>query len=109
MIKWSKISSILGITAGIISMILWCIFSFVNPYSNRFEPDAALITFIMLCLPACLAILSAILQQRALMIVSFIWSIPVSLYFTLTPGIFALFGVNSLAYLITFLLMRANK
>ncbi|KIL39681.1 hypothetical protein SD70_18575 [Gordoniibacillus kamchatkensis] len=99
----------MGICASIASMLLWVVFVFLNPYSHRWEPDAAITTFILLFLPACIALAAVAASKRAFMAVAFIWSFPGSLYTAMTPSIFALFGVTSLAYLFTFVLMRSQS
>jgi hypothetical protein len=90
-------------------MVLWILLIFMNPYSNRFEMDSAISTFVMLFLPACLAVISVLTSKKTLMLLSFFWSLPASLYLVLTPGIFAFFGATTFAFLITYLLMRLNK
>lgn len=100
-----KMSAILGSIAGGFSICLWIIFSFFNPYSNPNEIGPILITLTMLCFPACLAIISSLKFNKVLMLIAFIWSLPISLYVTLTPSIFVLFGVTCFAYLLSYFLM----
>ncbi|SDE41316.1 hypothetical protein SAMN02799630_05386 [Paenibacillus sp. UNCCL117] len=104
-----KPSALIGLAAAAAAILLWTILTFYNPYSGRLEADSALITFFLLLLPACLVIPSAWLSARKWMALALIWSLPVSLYLALTPGIFAWFGVCWLLYLTAFLLMRAGK
>jgi hypothetical protein len=63
----------------------------------------------MLFLPACLAVYSSIKLNQMLMFISFIWSVPMSMFMLATPGIFALYGMTSLLYFISFLLIRYKK
>ncbi|MBS4209488.1 hypothetical protein [Bacillus sp. FJAT-50079] len=100
-----KASAILGIIAGILSICLWLVFSFFNPYSNSAEFAPILNTFIMLFIPACLAIISSLKRKKLWMFIAFIWSLPISLYTAMTPSIFALFGVTCFLYLLSYLLM----
>lgn len=102
-------SAILGVVSGGISICLWIIFSFFNPYSSAIHIEPVLNTFIMLCLPACLAIISSLMFRKSLMLISFIWSLPISLYIAMTPNIFSLFSVTCFAYLLSYFLMSAKS
>ena len=98
--------SVLGLIAGILSIVLWFILNFFNPYSNQVNGGTILITLTMLVFPACLAIISFIMSKKVFMLVAFIWSLPVSLYLLMTPGIFTLFGITSFTYFFSYILMR---
>ncbi|WP_083270630.1 hypothetical protein [Bacillus marinisedimentorum] len=89
--------------------MLWFIFSFVNPYASASGPEPAFNTFFMLVLPAAMAIRASLSVKKSFMLIAFLWSLPLSLYFALTPGIFALFTVTSSAYLLSFLLMGKEE
>ncbi|MFC4558441.1 hypothetical protein ACFO3D_09480 [Virgibacillus kekensis] len=105
-----KISSkIIGVIAGLTGIILWVILNFFNPYSNNPEGDSITGTFFMLCLPAFVAIISSFKTSKTLMFISFLWSLPFSLYLGLSPSIFSLFGLVNLSYLICFFLMFISK
>ncbi|XEC93361.1 hypothetical protein AB6A23_18580 [Paenibacillus tarimensis] len=96
----------IGFLAACGTFVLWSILHFYNPYSNGpAETDAIFRTLIMLVLPACLAIPAALARKPSLMIIAFIWSLPVSLYLAMTPSIFKWFAASSLLYLISALLM----
>lgn len=97
---------IFGVIAGVFSIVMWTVFTFYNPYAVSGTMDAALSTFIMICLPACLAIAASCKNKKILMFAAFIWSLPFSLYLMLTPGIFAWFMAPCVTYLICYLLMR---
>ncbi|GGA90649.1 hypothetical protein [Ornithinibacillus halotolerans] len=99
-------SKLLGILGGLFTIILWIILNFFNPYSNQFEAEPMLTTLFMLLLPACLAIFAALTTRPILLFIAFVWALPASLYLVLTPGVFALFGVSCVIYLISFLLMK---
>ncbi|MCK1998636.1 hypothetical protein MPH47_15635 [Psychrobacillus psychrodurans] len=100
-----KKSSLLGLVAAIISIVLWMLLNFFNPYSNGTSNDTTLITLFMLVLPATLAIISSFTARKSLMLIAFIWSLPISLYMLMTPGIFLLFGITSFCYLLSYILM----
>ncbi len=63
----------------------------------------------MLFLPACVAIFASVKTKLPLLLISFIWSLPISLYVYFTPGIFSMFGVTSLAYLFSFILIFVSQ
>ncbi|MFD1039691.1 hypothetical protein ACFQ3N_14985 [Virgibacillus byunsanensis] len=107
--KIKKTAIFTGVTAGISSMVLWIIMNFYNPYSSILEYEPLASTFFMLFLPAALATVAALTSKKFFMLITFLWSLPLSLYFLLTPGIFALFGITSFAYLISYLFMREKK
>lgn len=69
--------------------------------------ETVVTTFVILVLPACLAILSSLTSKQSLMLIAFIWSLPFSLYLVFTPGVFALFGVTCVAYLGCFIFMKS--
>ncbi|MFC6039992.1 hypothetical protein ACFPYN_11225 [Paenisporosarcina macmurdoensis] len=97
------IGTILGVIAGVFSIFLWIMLVFYNPYTGSSSEDVAINTFFTLCLPACLAITSSFMNKKYLMLIAFIWSLPISLYVMLTPGIFAWFIVPCITYFICFL------
>ena len=104
-----KASAILGMISGALSICLWIVFSFFNPYSNATDIEPILSTFIMLCLPACLVIISSLMSKKLIMLIAFIWSLPISLYVAMTPSVFALFGVTCFAYLLSYFLMLTKR
>lgn len=97
---YSKKASLIGVNFRGLSICLWIIFSFFNPYSNGTEMEPMVNTFIMLFLPACLAIISSLSSKKVFMFISFLWSLPISLYLILTLSIFALFGITCFSYLL---------
>jgi len=99
------LGSVLGVIAGVFSIALWIVLIFKNPYTGSSPEDMATTTFVTLCLPACLAIISSIMNKKYLMLTAFIWSLPISLYVMMTPGIFAWFIAPCITYFICFLLM----
>ena len=99
----------IGVMAGLFSIGLWIVLVFFNPYTVASPGKAAVNTFMMLVIPACLAIVASIMNKKYFLLIAFIWSLPISLYLALTPGIFALFIAPCIAYLICFLLMLFPK
>ncbi|OZM57560.1 hypothetical protein CIB95_04090 [Lottiidibacillus patelloidae] len=93
----------MGITGGIFSIFLWLSLNFYNPYSNPNEIEPVLTTFFMLFLPALLAIAASFSPKPSLMLLAFLWSLPFSIYFVLSPGVFALFGATCMCYFISFI------
>ncbi|MBU8878685.1 hypothetical protein BGM26_06735 [Bacillus sp. FJAT-29790] len=98
--------SIIGLIAGLLSILLWLILNFFNPYSNLINGGTTFVSFVMLVLPGCLAIISFSISKKLFMLVAFIWSLPLSLYLLMTPGIFLIFGITSFTYLISYILME---
>ncbi|OZB93765.1 hypothetical protein CJP46_21030 [Paenibacillus sp. XY044] len=96
-------------TAGTATILLWVRLGFFNPYSSNLEARPLQITFFMLCVPAVLAIVSTWFGRKTLVLIALLWSLPVSLYLAMTPGIFALFGATSCAYLVSYFLMLAER
>ncbi|MFC5648527.1 hypothetical protein ACFPYJ_05175 [Paenibacillus solisilvae] len=104
----SKPAFYLGLGAGIVSIALWVIFNFYNPYSNS-SGDTVTRTFIMLVLPAVAAITAVLLSIRILMMIAFLWSLPISLYLSLASiSIFSILAVACALYLVSYLLMKAK-
>ncbi len=104
-------ASLVGTTAAAVSILLWTILVFINPYRDRaaIEIDTLVVTLATLLFPACLALYSSLRLKNKPMFVSFFWSLPVSLYLTGTPGIFKFFGLTSVLYLASAVLMFINK
>lgn len=90
-------------------MILWVILTYFNPYSNVKEIGVSISTLFLLLLPACLMIYASLNSKKSFMLFAFIWSIPFSFYFAMTPGIFAIFGITSLSYLISYFFIRIEN
>ncbi|MGG0718492.1 hypothetical protein ABE096_12985 [Robertmurraya massiliosenegalensis] len=99
-------SRFIGFVAGILSFVLWISLNFFNLYSTQTSGDTVLTTFVMLALPALLACFAALKNKKMMMLVTFIWSLPISFYLLLTPGIYWLFGVTSIAYFASYLFMQ---
>jgi hypothetical protein len=102
-----KMALIAGLAGSAGTVVLWVVLAFFNPYTHDTSDYGN--TLFTLVLPACLAFISSIFNQRLLMFVAFLWSLPWSAYMAMTPGIFALFGVTSLLYLISALFMKSAR
>ncbi|NUU79225.1 hypothetical protein [Paenibacillus xylanilyticus] len=101
-----RIAKRIGIMSSMGSMILWVILILFNPYTHeRAENDVIISTLFSLFIPACLAWLASIIQKPSLMFIAFFWSLPISLYMTMTPSVFKWFGVTSIMYLISGILI----
>lgn len=103
------IIKLIGYMSSLMTVFLWLIFIFINPYAEITNRSTLVISIIMLLLPAGLLAIGVFLNRSRLMLLAFIWSFPYSLYMLLTPGIFRLFGITSLMYLLCFVLFRMNK
>lgn len=101
-----KVSKFIGLIAGIVSIFLWIVLIYFNPYSNLDQFETIMNTFLTLFLPACLAIAASLTDKYIFMLIAFLWSFPISLYMALTPSVFLLFGITNISYLISFLFMR---
>lgn len=101
-----KASIIVGFLGGGFTLALWIIYIFYNPYTATSQTsEGVMATFIMLVLPAFIAIVATFMNKKYLMLIAFLWSIPISLYLLFTPGVFAWFFLSSIAYFISFLMM----
>lgn len=103
------IIKLIGYVSSLMTVFLWFIFIFINPYAEVTNQSSIIISMVMLVLPAGLLAIGVSLNRSLLMLLAFIWSFPYSLYMLLTPGIFRLFGITSLMYLLCFVLFRIIK
>ncbi|MEK5429198.1 hypothetical protein [Cytobacillus sp. FSL R7-0680] len=104
-----EISRVVGFIAGLISMIIWGMFTFLTYSSDFVGIGTALLTFFLLALPALFIIIFIRVSNQFIMLIAVIWSLPCSLYFALTPGFFAIAGLAWLLYLISLILMTLHK
>lgn len=105
-----KYSVHLGILTSLVSITLWLVLNFYNPYNP--EPvriDVIVRTGLFLLVPACVALIGSIINKRFIMFIAFIWSLPLSLYLAMTPSIFKLYIVTSFCYLLSGLIMRKRQ
>jgi hypothetical protein len=94
--------SVFGLAASLGCISLCAIFMFWNPYSSTpAGKDTIIIIFSMLVLPAILGIVTSFFNNRILMYIVLVWSVPYGLYLTVVsiPSIFNLFGVVLILYL----------
>ncbi len=102
--------SFLGLVASVGCIVLCCVFLFWNPYSSTpIGNDTLLIIIATLILPAFLGIVTSFRNNRTLMYIVFVWSIPYGLYLCVAsiPSVWNLFGVVLFLYLIS--AKRMNK
>lgn len=107
---YQKTSVILGIAGSLLGILLWIILIFFNPYgSEQTKPGTFYITFLMLCLPAIVAILTLVYNRLKLIWVVLIWTLPYGLFFSATPGIFNVYGIVLVIYLIAAIFGSVDK
>lgn len=105
-----KYAAHLGILSSLGSITLWLIFVSYNPYnSEQVSNDVFLRSVLFLLVPACLALIGSIINNRIILFIAFIWSLPISLYLAMTPSIFKLFIVTSICYLLSAIWMRNRQ
>lgn len=105
-----KAGIVIGVLSGVVSIVLWIVLHYFNPYAVEASEVIALRqTLLTLLLPAILAVTAALTNQRIFLFIAFLWSLPISFYFAWTPGIFFLFIVTSIGYFLSFLLMDKRK
>ncbi|MFC5542511.1 MAG: hypothetical protein C0P75_011550 [Bacilli bacterium] len=102
------IGSVVGIVSAVASLVFWGIFSFDNPYQT---PDSEIIgnLFVAAVIPAAFVIIGQFLKPKWFMFVAFLLSLPIGVYFFMTPGIFRGFSLVSAGYFISFLLFLFEK
>lgn len=104
-----KLSILLAVLAGFLSIVFWIILILNNPYANSIVWETIIRSFFMMIVPAFLGLAASITNRSGILFVVFIWSLPMSFYLFLTPGIFTFYGLTSIAYLASYLLMRKVK
>ncbi|HVJ50192.1 hypothetical protein [Desulfitobacterium sp.] len=103
------IAKITGLLAAFGSMILVIILLYFNPYSSeKSQFGTMMIVYTTLFAPALFALICLIIKRYRLMFIPFIWSLPISLYLGLTPGVFSLIMLTCILYLISALLFLFN-
>lgn len=104
------LSKVIGLSASVASIILWIIFIFFNPYdTGNITSDLFFRTFMMLLLPAFLSLGATFTFRKVFLFIAFLWSLPMSIYLALTPGIFAFFALTCVGYLFSYLLFVINN
>lgn len=105
----TKVIQRLGYAASIITVLLWFILLWMDPYFEGMNKASFGSTLMMLFLPACLFSAGLALSRSILLLIAFIWSFPYSFYMLLTNSIFLLFGMTNFIYLLCYVLTRINK
>lgn len=101
----NMIANIVGLFASFGGMVLTIILLYFNPYSNGINSSGTVeIVYVTLFAPALFTLILLIFKKHRLMFISFLWSLPISFYLGGTPGIFKLFGVICILYLVSALL-----
>lgn len=104
-----RTASLFGVIASLGSLFLWVMFLFFNPYSNAGIGGVTyVIGFTMLGLSV-VGILASLKTRVILMYIVFLGSLPLGLYFFLTPGIFKWLGLFCVLYLVSALLMTVDR
>lgn len=111
--KPNIIANIIGLLASFGGMVLTIILLYFNPYSNEINsPGTVGIVYATLFAPALFTLILLILKKHRLMFISFLWSLPISFYLGGTPGIFKIFGLICVLYLVPpllFLFIQQDK
>lgn len=68
-----KVALITGLIASVLAIYYWVRVIFTNPYNGPVPGDVVFNTFIIMFLPACLAIASILINKPLLMLVHFCW------------------------------------
>lgn len=103
--KVNIIANIVGLMASLGGMALTIILLYFNPYGHGDVSSGTVkIAYATLFAPAVFALIPLLFKKHRLMFISFLWSLPISIYLGGTPGIFKLFGVICILYLISALL-----
>lgn len=105
-----KTGVVIGVVSGSVSIILWVVLHFFNPYSAEVSEILPFRqTIVTLLLPAILAVVATLTRQRIFLFIAFLWSLPISFYFMLTTSLFSFFAVTCIGYLLSFLLIKNNS
>lgn len=108
--KLNIIANIVGLLASIGGMFLTIIFIYFNHYGyGGISSGTVKIAYATLFAPALFALVTLLFKKYRLVFVAFLWSLPISLYLSGTPGIFKMFGVICTLYLVTALLFLFNN
>jgi hypothetical protein len=102
-------SSLIGSAAATVSIGLWLVLVFDNPYRPVDGGGTVVVTALLMLLPACLALLASIRQMPKAMLAALLWSLPLGLYLAGTPGIFRWYGVCNLVYAASLVFMLAGN
>ena len=104
----NMIANIIGLLVSLGGMVLTIIFLYFNPYGGGFTSGTVKISYATLFAPALFTLVTLLFKKHRLMFISFLWSLPISFYLGGTPGIFKMFGLICILYLVTALLFLLN-
>jgi len=104
-----KVALISGLFAAALAVYYWVRMVFTNPYNGPVHSDVVFNTFVMVLLPACLAMASILIKKPLLMYGAFLLALPTGFYMALTPGIFKWYGVVLVLYLASAILMTLDS
>lgn len=101
--------SLLGLVSAIGCLILCAIFLYANPYgSSDLTNETISIMYAMLIFPALIGVVASLFNNRIVMIIVCIWSLPYGLYISVAsiPSIWNLFGVVLMLYVLSAVQMK---
>ncbi len=104
-----KRTSFVGIIGALFAITVWVNFTYLNPYDNPTMAGPLPYPFFLLFLPACLAIYSSLTRNQKWMFVTFLWSVPMSMFMYAMPDISSLFSMISVFYFSSFILIRVKN
>lgn len=105
-----KTSRVIGLVAAILTIVLYGVMVFFNPYNGHERTIENYRVVIMMCMLALLAIWGSLKFKPLLLLIAFFCSFfPVGLYLLGTHGIFALIGICNLLFLVTGIVMFIFK
>lgn len=106
-----KLLAILFGTAGSLGGLSYCGFLLLkNPYVNGSPSTDVIISFILLFfIPLIMALFASLFFKPILLLISFVWSLPISLYLLGTPGLFNLVIIFPLLILVGGIMMFTVK
>lgn len=96
----------LGCLASLLSLFLWVILVSTDPLfegMNKVNPG---ILFLMIVLPAILFLIGLWQSRVILLVVSFLWSIPYSIFMLFSSRMFAVLSVSNVIYFICIISLR---
>lgn len=104
-----KVSRLTGFFSAISGIILWIVLTFLNLNHSNIDMEPIIKTSLLLLLPSCLFLISLLLNNGIGLLIATVWFAPAALYFSFTPGIFKLYGIILLLYIISTIFMLVNN
>ncbi|MEW6625131.1 MAG: hypothetical protein AB1420_18815 [Bacillota bacterium] len=102
-----QINSILktiGVFSALSIILIWLYFTFSWISNNGGQIIFS--TFLMIFLPACLALVGSLKLKSTYLYVAFVWTLPAALYILLTPTFFRYIGFITFFYLLVGILIN---